>query len=77
MKNLSSQFKQMSKKFPNLSTFMVFGRVVQGKKYNMSIIGKNFDKLVSKGDYIKEDRDRLIDFLMVRAKEPYVFDIMA
>ncbi len=67
----------MSKRFRDLSSYMNFQKVIAGRKYSMSVVGTNFDRLVEKGDYPKEDRDMHVERLTKYSKEASLFEITA
>lgn len=59
MKSIKANFEKTSKKYPNHSSFICFGRTVMGKKYLPSVIRKNFNVLVDPDDYDPKDKFEL------------------
>jgi len=56
---MKEKFKELQDKHPNLSSAMVFSKLVKGRKMPRSEIGKWFNKLVSPDDYNKMDKTEL------------------
>ena len=61
--SILSLFTIEKEKFPFLSSFEVFVKSIKGQKFNSVQIRKNFNKLVSKSDYDKEDKRELLKWL--------------
>ncbi len=53
--SIKSDFKKQKSKNKNLSDFINFTNVIKGKKYSMIKLSKNFNELVDKNDYSKEE----------------------
>ncbi len=53
--SIKSDFKKQKSKNKNLSDFINFTNVIKGKKYSMIKLSKNFNELVDKNDYRKEE----------------------
>jgi len=56
-------FQELSDKYPNLSSAMVFVKLIKGKGYSKSVISRNFTSLVDKGDYSGSDKKALLKWL--------------
>lgn len=54
----------MEKKYPEHSSFVVFGRAVKGQKFGRAMIAKYFRRLVDKDDYARKDIMRLTEHFM-------------
>ena len=61
-----SKFKNECRLNPNLSSFIVFGRMIEGLKMPKFYVGKWFLKCVDKRDYDSADEQKLIDFFCRR-----------
>ena len=61
-----AEFKRELRLNPNLSSFIIFGRVIAGKNIPKFYVGKWFLKLVDKKDYDSADEQSLIDFMHAR-----------
>lgn len=48
---------------PNLSTYMNFASAVREQGFTRDAISRNFNRLVSKDDYERKDKQSLIDGL--------------
>ena len=60
---MKKQFEEIQTKYPNLSSMMVFVKLIKGKGYPKSVISKNFGSLVDKADYEGSDRKAIIKWL--------------
>ena len=60
------EFKRLLKSTPDLSSFIVFGRFIEGKKIKKFYVGKWFLQAVDKKDYDSADEQSLIDFMYLR-----------
>lgn len=56
MRNIKSRFEAMTKKYPNHSSYLCFGRAVCGQNFSPRFISKFFDELVDKDDYDRSDK---------------------
>lgn len=65
MKQIEIDFKSECKNNPNLGEIINFSNAVGYMKYPRPIIEKYFDKLVPKNNYMKKDREELIQGLFV------------
>lgn len=63
MIKIKERFEILSEKYPNLSSYSIFAKIIRGNKIDIKTIEKWFKKLVSKEDYIKKDRDMIIRHL--------------
>jgi len=58
------KFDQLSQSNPNLSSWVVFSRIVNQYNYSESFIREAFEKFVEKGDYLKSEFEALISGLV-------------
>ncbi len=56
---MKDKFKELSDKYPNLSSAMVFSKLVKDRKMPRSEIAKWFNKLVLPDDYDQMDKKEL------------------
>jgi hypothetical protein len=56
---MKEKFKELTEKYPSLSSAMIFSKLVKGRKMQRSEITKWFGKLVDKEDYDKMDKNEL------------------
>jgi hypothetical protein len=70
MRNIKSRFEAMTKKYPNHSSFICFGRAVWGQKFSQRFISQHFNELVDKDDYDRSDRKELIKHFLLLTNEP-------
>jgi hypothetical protein len=59
---MKDKFKQLEEQNPNLSSIMVFGKLVRGRKMHQKDISKWFSKLVDKEDWVGSPREQLTKF---------------
>ena len=63
MKSLQRNFQKATEKNPYWSTHTCFAVAVMGKKFSKETIRRWFNKLVNKGDYGKEDKKEVLEYL--------------
>ena len=63
MKSLEARFRAAVEKSPNHSSFICFGRAIQGQKFSRKVIVRWFNKLVDPDDYAKREKPALLKFL--------------
>lgn len=64
MRSIEARFNLIAKKNPYLSSYIVFSMTVRGQGFAKDSIARWFNKLVSKEDYTRKDKENLI-YLMV------------
>jgi hypothetical protein len=52
-------FKELEAKYCNLSSYMIFCRMIRGRNLSSQEIAKWFTKLVNKEDYLKSEKKAL------------------
>lgn len=60
---MKERFKELSDKNPNLSSAMVFVKLIWGKGYSKPVIRKWFNLLVDKEDYERIEKESLLKWL--------------
>lgn len=60
MRSVERRFSEFKKSYPSHSTFVVFGRTIQGQHFTQRAIASHFRKLVAKDDYAPNDKNRLL-----------------
>lgn len=55
------RFKKLSEKYPDLSSFIIFGRAIRGRRLGKLQIGRFFEKAVDRGDYSKSDKEDILN----------------
>jgi hypothetical protein len=56
---MKEKFKELQEKYPNISSAMVFSKLVKDRKMPRSEIAKWFKKLVNPDDYDEMDKKEL------------------
>jgi hypothetical protein len=67
---MKEKFEELSDKYPNLSSLLVFGRLIRmtpKEGWNSRKINKWFAVLVDKDDYLKSEKTQILEWL----KKPY------
>jgi hypothetical protein len=59
---MREKFKELSDKNPNLSSAMVYSKLVRGRKMSKQDIRKYFTKFVDKADWQGTPKEELISF---------------
>jgi len=62
MKPVEEQFEEIQEENPNWSSYICFTEVIKYKSKKFPVV-KYFNKLVSKNDYEKRERNRIVEFL--------------
>ena len=60
---MKDKFKELTEKYPNLSSAMVFVKLIKGKKMTVSQIEPLFDSLVDKSDWKGTPRKELLSWM--------------
>lgn len=60
---MKERFKELQEKNPNLSSAMVFVKLIKGKGYSKGIISKWFSILVDKEDYLRMEKKAILKWL--------------
>lgn len=63
MKSLERRFNNISKKNPNLSSYLCFVEAVRGQGFSKQTIHNWFSQLVDKEDYNKTEKRALLEHL--------------
>lgn len=63
MRSVEHRFRLFQERFPDHSTFIVFGRTIEGQDFGPRTVGYWFSRLVKKDDYAMRDRRRLLHHL--------------
>ena len=66
---MNEQFEKLQQKFPELSTFVIFERLVEGLNLKEDKISLWFNKLVSKDDWMGCSKSNLITWLVAVSDE--------
>jgi hypothetical protein len=59
---MKEKFKELQEKNPNLSSAMVYSKLVSGRKMSKGDIQKYFTKFVDKADWQGTPKEQLISF---------------
>ncbi len=59
---MKSVVKRIQSQNPSLSSIVCFNKAISEYKYDRATINKYFDELVDKGDYMRRDRDDLLEY---------------
>ncbi len=70
MRNIKSRFEEITKKYPDHSTFVCFGRAVKGQKFSQRFISHYFDELVDQEDYIRSEKKELLKHFLLLTNMP-------
>ena len=70
MRNIKSRFEEITKKYPDHSTFVCFGRAVKGQKFSPRFISQNFNELVDKDDYDRSEKKELLKHFLSLTNMP-------
>jgi hypothetical protein len=60
---MKEKFKELQDKYPNLSSAMVFVKLIKGKGFSKNIISRHFSSLVDKDDYSGLEKRSLLKWL--------------
>jgi hypothetical protein len=63
---MKDKFKELTEKYPNHSSFIVYGRLIRmtpKEGWNSRKINKWFDVLVDKVDYLKSEKRQILEWL--------------
>jgi hypothetical protein len=63
MKSVERLFNKLQKDNPRLASFPCLALSIRGKKYPKRTITKWFDILVEKKDYLRSEKEQLINYL--------------
>ena len=70
MPTIRTEFLKISKREPNLGSYIIFARVIKYRKLARRNIIKWFDRLVDKDDYAQNEKRELIDHLETLTNMP-------
>lgn len=70
MRSIQRRFNHFQNQNNNLSSFSNFTKAVRGQHFSKDIIGRWFNKLVEKDDFVKADKRTLIKHLVSLSKQP-------
>jgi hypothetical protein len=68
MKSLKRIFNKIRSENPYWSDYTCFAEAVRGRKFSRKTIIRNFNSLVSKEEYAKNEKKEIIDFLVELSK---------
>ena len=60
---MKDRFKELSEKYPNLGSAIIFVKVIKGKGYTKPVIRKWFKILVDESDYSKMEKESILKWL--------------
>ncbi|MCX6747416.1 MAG: hypothetical protein NTW98_00490 [Candidatus Nomurabacteria bacterium] len=63
MRSIEKSFKHTQVKNPYWSTFTCYANAVKGRSFSKDSIQRNFNKLVDKNDYAKDERVQILTYL--------------
>ncbi len=63
MRSLKRVFEKMKRENPNWSDYICFSYAILGKTFSKRIVSRYFNKLVDKGDYLKEEKKEVLERL--------------
>lgn len=69
MKEIEINFKSECDKNPHLAEIINFSSIVGYKGYSRAVIERMFDQLVPKDNYMKRDREELLQGLFVYSQK--------
>ena len=56
---IEAQFEIEKKRNPYLGDMILFNKIVRGKNFSQMVLYKFFNKLVSKDDYVPNEKDEI------------------
>jgi predicted Ser/Thr protein kinase len=68
MKSVKRVFNRIRSENPYWSDYICFAEAIRGKKFSRKTIIRNFNSLVDKEDYARNEKKEIIDFLMELSK---------
>jgi hypothetical protein len=68
MKSLKRVFNRIRSENPFWSDYTCFAEAVRGRKFSRKTIIRNFNSLVDKEDYAKNEKKEIIEFLVKISK---------
>jgi len=68
MKSVKRVFNRIRSENPYWSDYICFAEAVRGRKFSRKTIIRNFNSLVDKEDYARNEKKEIIDFLMELSK---------
>jgi hypothetical protein len=64
MKSIQVKYSKIREELPwRYSSYICFAKTVKGQKYSRKMIGKWFDILVEKEDYVRKERNAIVSYL--------------
>jgi hypothetical protein len=70
MKSINANFNRVQLLSPNYSSYLCFANAVKDKRFSLASLQKNFNNLVDKNDYEKQDKSKLISNLYKLSNTP-------
>jgi hypothetical protein len=68
MRSVKRVFNRIRSENPYWSDYICFAEVVRGRKFSRKTIIRNFNSLVDKEDYARNEKKEIIDFLVELSK---------
>jgi hypothetical protein len=68
MKSVKKVFNRIRNENPYWSDYICFAEAVRGRRFSRKTIIRNFNSLVDKEDYARNEKKEIIDFLMELSK---------
>jgi len=69
MRSVRRVFKRIEAKNPYRSSLLCFAEAVRGRSFSRKTIIRNFNALVDKEDYAKNERKEIVEFLAELSKD--------
>lgn len=61
-------FEEMKAKHPEWGDVIIFSEVIYNKNFSKKEVRDRFEELVSKKEYLKSEKDEIIEFLQIHSK---------
>jgi len=68
MRSVKRVFKRIEAENPYWSSLLCFAEAVRGRNFSRRTIVRNFNALVDKEDYAKNERKEIVEFLVELSK---------
>ena len=70
MRSIQARFKTQERKTPNAGAYINLQRAIRGQRFLHSAIVKAFKDLVPKDDYLRSEKESLLEWLDIRTNKP-------
>jgi hypothetical protein len=69
---MREKFKELTEKYPNHSSFIVYTKVIKGSGYSKGVVSKWFKLLVDSSDYLISEKKELLNWLFQMAQNKVI-----